>query len=454
MFYSGKESRYEKVDQQDVSRLNNSEIQDAVAEATEVTENFTGAEKEPPEPLASKIDRWCVICIFMVSILYFIFISNASDLTEPSTGISPSAAPSLENALHATNSYPSTMPTWSAKHTANHIMSILKNSSILSSAVQTPEPEYTTSSPTSSRKLIAVIRSQSSSKSADRGHSKKTSLKPTAAKLENSTMVTKSGHVLTFAPWFNEWQVKVWDSKPDKPLQFIHITKTGGTSIEDIANMADSGIKWGRHNYGRYGWWHRLYNPADEEMADYERHRGHSERWHLTSPSRFNVFKKNHHFFTIVRNPYDRLISEFHCRWGGMGKYPTRMRNMTGREKNAYIREKIHRRSMVRGGHYSDMFRYIDMNLTVHVLRFENLAEELRELWGKYNLTAELEVLNNSFLHHQTAKSKVFRRSNFGPRTRRLVKKVYQNDFDWFGYDINDLSDRRELGETSCLFEC
>ena len=28
-----------------------------------------------------------------------------------------------------------------------------------------------------------------------------------------------------------------------------------------------------------------------------------------------------HDYFLVCRNPYDRIISEFHCKWGGVGKY-------------------------------------------------------------------------------------------------------------------------------------
>ena len=64
----------------------------------------------------------------------------------------------------------------------------------------------------------------------------------------------ENGFILTFSDEINAWQREVWDSTPEKPLQFIHITKTGGTSIEAIAEKG--GVLWGQQNKELYGWWH------------------------------------------------------------------------------------------------------------------------------------------------------------------------------------------------------
>ena len=73
-----------------------------------------------------------------------------------------------------------------------------------------------------------------------------------------------------------------------KELKFIHITKCAGTSIENIGKRHN--ILWGKF-HKEYGWWHGIFQNKSLEM------------------------KLKYEWFIIVRNPYERLISEFYCKW-------------------------------------------------------------------------------------------------------------------------------------------
>jgi hypothetical protein len=70
-----------------------------------------------------------------------------------------------------------------------------------------------------------------------------------------------------------------------KPLKFIHISKTGGTTIENVA--IEKNIKWGKR---------------DIEYSDYT----HT----LTKFTDIKIINQND-WFTVVRNPYSRIVSEF-----------------------------------------------------------------------------------------------------------------------------------------------
>ena len=101
---------------------------------------------------------------------------------------------------------------------------------------------------------------------------------------------------------------------PFNKLEFIHITKTGGTAVETIA-ARDANITWGichfqfQLNLGpaclRPNWVHQV----DLFKA--------SPPWHAP-PQWMNPNPYlGSDTFTIVRNPYDRIISEFYCKYYG-----------------------------------------------------------------------------------------------------------------------------------------
>lgn len=84
-----------------------------------------------------------------------------------------------------------------------------------------------------------------------------------------------------------------------KPLKFCHITKTAGTSIEEAAR--EKGILWGKHDewyLEQFGHYHApISNKPQHELA---------------------ALKSRYAFFAIVRDPVDRCLSEFFCRWGNV----------------------------------------------------------------------------------------------------------------------------------------
>ena len=78
-----------------------------------------------------------------------------------------------------------------------------------------------------------------------------------------------------------------------KQLKFIHITKCAGTTIENVGKK--NNVLWGRF-HKEYGWWHEIFPNKSQEL------------------------KLKYDWFVIIRNPYERLISEFYCKWGEIGK--------------------------------------------------------------------------------------------------------------------------------------
>jgi hypothetical protein len=191
-----------------------------------------------------------------------------------------------------------------------------------------------------------------------------------------------------------------------KELRFIHITKTAGTSIEEIAK--EKGILYGRY-HREYGGWHVFFKHKPKE------------------------FKNRYDWFLVVRNPYERIVSEFHCKWGGVGNLAEKY-NVDG--FNNYIRQKIMHRLPI-GGHYSEQYKYIDNDpsIKIHILRFENLEEEFNSLMKTYNLDLKLSKdLNKN--------EKIFTVKDLSPDNIKLINNIYKKDFEKFNYPMNIIKEK------------
>jgi hypothetical protein len=187
--------------------------------------------------------------------------------------------------------------------------------------------------------------------------------------------------------------------KPIRTLKFVHITKTGGSSIEDIG--ISHGLFWGKY-HTEYGPWHKILKN--------------------------NLIKNKYDWFMVVRNPYTRILSEFHCKWGGVG---SAAKNYTIKQFNEYVVNKIINRNKL-GNHYTEQYLYRKDMRNIHVLKFENLKKDFNDLMKKYKLNCTLNV-------HTNSNDKVFTIKDFDEKTIELIKKVYKNDFEIFNYskDVN-----------------
>ncbi len=190
-----------------------------------------------------------------------------------------------------------------------------------------------------------------------------------------------------------------------KELKFIHITKNGGTSIENVGKIHN--IKWG------------MFHPEYSGSAGMY----HQSRWHHHTIN--PIIKHKYDWFMVVRNPYDRVISEIHCKWGN-----AQSKNLSYISKDAFnkrIRKLINNRNYTQGGHWTEQWRYLDNDINIHILKFENLKDEFNTLMKSYNLSIELNNKDNS-------NTKIFTKKDLDPKTIQLIQTVYAKDFKLFNY--------------------
>lgn len=188
-----------------------------------------------------------------------------------------------------------------------------------------------------------------------------------------------------------------------KPLKFIHITKCAGTSIEDAAH--ECGIEWGRF---------------DKEYCT-------SNHWHMPFSQHKTSFITKYDWFTVVRNPYSRILSEYYCKWGGIGK--TNIRH-TKEEMNAYIIKKIKNRHLP-AWHYEEQYKYLHPSTKIHIIKFENLNEEFDALMTTYGIKGVVLQKTNVSVKKGTN----YTVKDFSNELIELINTVYDKDFEYFQYD-------------------
>ena len=236
-----------------------------------------------------------------------------------------------------------------------------------------------------------------------------------------------------------------------KPLRLTHITKTGGSSIANLGRKA--GYYWGQFSAAyRKG----AYHPY-KKCAICQKQGSH----HVALTMLPKELVQKYDWFMIVRNPFDRVLSEYHCKWGGRGNYirktfgnagmPRTPRNLA--TMNKYIRMKI-RRKPTTGAHYTAQHMYFDDRVVMNILRFETLKADFDILMERYSIRwpggmpLKLPLKKGNT---RPVSSDPVTAADLDLETVQLIQKEYAKDFRIFGY-----SDSRPTASSSrrLLCEC
>ena len=211
-----------------------------------------------------------------------------------------------------------------------------------------------------------------------------------------------------------------------RPLKFIHITKCGGTSIEDLGQKYN--LNWGIYDME--------IKEACSQICDLR-----CSYWHVP-PRYYNKaaymrMKEKYDFFALVRNPYDRVVSEYYYRVSG-----PKIKATTAEEFNKWITTKLLcvekdvneklKTGKVLEGHWIPAYLYITPNVTV--IKLENVKEELSGFLSKYNMN----VINQ--LGIENVGIKRFGVSDLSSLNKNLINRIYSLDFDKLDYVKMDIS--------------
>lgn len=225
-----------------------------------------------------------------------------------------------------------------------------------------------------------------------------------------------------------------------KRLEFVHITKTGGSAIE--MGAATSGIQWGACHYVEIPYLGCNHTadwefPIGVRMPEELKNKTHSEPWH--SPPHWLI--PNPHpkdrvaDFLVVRDPYQRIFSEFYCSAFGYNG------TVNPKSLNAWIVGKLTEETPYYG-HLLPQYYYVfhhktGAQIVDHVLRYEALAQEFKLLMKLYDLKIQIPPKKEShFVMSIEQSASRLTVADLTVDTLRVINKHYRRDFERFGYEM------------------
>lgn len=199
-------------------------------------------------------------------------------------------------------------------------------------------------------------------------------------------------------------------------LFFIHIPKNAGSSIEFISKNYN--YLWGKEY---------SFNLNDEEI---EKLVDNKSIWHVPPkffPEKKNPYKKYINF-AVVRNPYDRIISEY--------KYYKNIKNISEYDINVFINDiyyKFKENNFYYGCHFLPQSEFIfGYPKCDEILRFENLDSDFYNLLKKYNYPQMKLPIKNKSSGNETIK-------DLNSNSIKIINELYKEDFKNLGYKLIEI---------------
>lgn len=211
-----------------------------------------------------------------------------------------------------------------------------------------------------------------------------------------------------------------------RPLKYIHITKTGGSSIEELGEVYQ--LNWGKYD-------------MDIKRAVQHVDATHGAFWHVPTkffnPHELKQIMRDNDLFASVRNPYTRVASEYYYKYSG-----PQIKAKTAGEFNKWIQNRLLKvkkemasRSPI-NGHWVPQYLYIlDSNNKVvippeRIIHMENMNSEFNKLMYQYGIPLDIANLDKQ----NESSKKLFNEYDLSNENIRLINEIYKLDFSYFGY--------------------
>lgn len=191
---------------------------------------------------------------------------------------------------------------------------------------------------------------------------------------------------------------------------FVHIPKTAGSSIQELARFNRFTVQG-----------HDLRNPSYQDLYLYQKD------------------KKDVFSFAFVRNPWDRLVSSFfYLQDGGncaednddKKKYLSKWGKL---DFDKFVKDLAINNEILKQIHFKPQHEWIFKNgicLVNKIYPFEKLTESLSNI----NQNIEKTVMYN--LKHINKSNRKDYREYYNKDTIKIVANVYKKDIQYFGYEF------------------
>ena len=201
----------------------------------------------------------------------------------------------------------------------------------------------------------------------------------------------------------------------NRKLEYVHIPKNAGTSMENFGKA--NGIMWGRFNEN--------YSAYCDKCTYYI--------WHTPC----FVKEDNTDYFTTIRNPYDRIISEFYYTNSGKIK-----KGLYGDKKDIDVfydwfdtnLEIYQKKDTVLGCHFMPQSKYVydengERRIEHLVFMDKNFNKNLDKLLKQYNIITDIDTFPRS-----NKRDKTFSKDDLSQEYKDKIYNMYIDDFNNFGY--------------------
>lgn len=262
-------------------------------------------------------------------------------------------------------------------------------------------------------------------------------------------------------------------------LEFVHITKTGGSAIEKVG--AQHGILWGACHWSNFtklaakigvsevGFGvgcnkpdFEYYNPKHILMSPWHNPPKILKKYVNASQNPYT----NAELFAVIRNPYARIVSEYYCPWAGFqAKYKkdiqrdkdpndpvnfnlwaqnlvSKVNNATKEYKmrskdGALTIEQIKSEYILAFNNFVNQAEYVfdgDKVVIRHLIHYEDLGKEFDLLMKKFGINATMPSKKDSGVYTDKERKLTYRDLN--SETIKIINDFAQPDFEKFGYKM------------------
>lgn len=195
---------------------------------------------------------------------------------------------------------------------------------------------------------------------------------------------------------------------------FIHIPKTGGTTIEYLFEIQGTVENLLSYDY--------IESPAYQHLTyDMLKQR--------VPAFKFDTYMK----FAFVRNPWERLVSTFHWNNRGFASFEEFIYHIDSLFKKYTLETLFQQYPDCKKDYCSHLLpQHLFVGPDVRVYRFETFEHDVSELLKQFNITKDIPKANSTSHEHYSR--------YYNENTKEIVARIYQKDIEMFGYRFDCIS--------------